>query len=175
LTAVFFDIDPTTVALTPVSAKLAGSTVYFGTSGVDGNVGGEWAYGSGLTGAPGNAGLGTSSSGFNLFGQANFNGDNLQGPAAVDGLQYGITSAGDDPATGNTPVTGENALIKNAVTFTFRTSGPDPIASIRNVSFQYGTGLTEPRITSIVPIPASVWSSFAMLGLLGIGQLRKKK
>jgi hypothetical protein len=84
LTALFFDIPG--VTLTPVSAALtAGSTVYFGPDG-GGNVGGEWAYASGLTGAPGSAALGASSSGFGLFGSGNFGGANLQDPDAVDGL-----------------------------------------------------------------------------------------
>src|SRR5262249_54506972 len=94
LTGLLFN---TPTALTPVSALLpAGSTVFFGPNG-GGNVGGEWAYA--FQG-------GTSSSGLGIFGNANFNGSNLQGPTAVDGLQYGITSAGDNLATGNQAVTG---------------------------------------------------------------------
>src|SRR4051812_28042109 len=58
LTAVFFDLSPTT-SLTPISASLGGSTVFFGPTG-GGNVGGEWAYKANLNSAPGNAGLGVS-------------------------------------------------------------------------------------------------------------------
>ena len=162
LTSVFFDLAPTTT-LTPISAMLGlGSVVYFGPNG-SGNVGGEWAYAGGLTGAPGNAGLGTSSTGLNLFGQANFNGSNLQGPTAVDGLQYGITSAGDNLTTGNAAVTGNFALIQNSVIFTlsgnpaFTTIGD---YTISNVSFQYGTDLSEPNVPgvfveTIVPEPTT--------------------
>ena len=104
LTALFFDIDGVTLA--PVSASLAsGSVVFFGSDG-GGDVGGEWAYASGLTGAPHGATQGISSTGLGLFGDANFGGTNLQDPLALDGLNYGVTSAGDDPSTGNTPVTG---------------------------------------------------------------------
>ncbi len=163
LTSVFFDLAPTTT-LTPVSAMLGlGSVVHFGPNG-GGNMGGEWAFGSGLIGAPGNAGLSTSSTGLGLFGQANFNGSNLQGPTAVDGLQYGITSAGDNVATGNTPVTGGFALIQNSVIFTlsgnpvFTTIGD---YTISNVSFQYGTALDEPNdpgvfVETNVPEPTAM-------------------
>lgn len=173
LTAVFFDIagfPPAT--LTPVSAALtAGSVVAFGTSDPGGVVGGEWAYGSSLSGAPGSAVLGTSSSGFGLFGSGNFPGTNLQGPAGVDGVQYGITSAGDNLATGNTPVTGTNALIKNSVTFTLTASTAFSESDISNVSFQYGTGLDEPNIPS-VPEPTTL---FALgTGLVALGAARKR-
>lgn len=180
LTSVFFDLAPTTT-LTPVSAMLGlGSTVFFGPIN-GGNMGGEWAFGSGLVGAPGNAGLGTSSSGFGLFGQANFLGANLQGPTAVDGLQYGITSAGDNLLTGNTPVTGGNALIQNSVIFTL--SG-NPVFTligdytISNVSFQYGTSLSDPNdpgvfVETIIPEPTTL--SICALLLIPLGsQLRRK-
>jgi hypothetical protein len=93
-----------------------------------------------------------------LFGSQDlFPGSNLQGPDAPDGLQYGITSAGDDTGTGNTPVTGENALIKNSVVFTLSglPVGFDPSASISNVVFQYGTALDEPHFPGI-PEPATL-------------------
>ncbi len=147
LTAVFFDINGV-APLTPSSAVLAGgSIVSFGLDG-GGNVGGEWAYASALVGAPGGATEGISSAGFGLFGAANFGGANLQGPAAVDGLQYGLTSAGDNLATGNAAVTGGFALIQNSVAFTLSGTFPggfDPsgTGTITNVRFQYGTSLTE--------------------------------
>lgn len=167
LTAVFFDVQGAG-ALTPLSALLSGgSTVFFGPDG-GGNVGGEWAYGSGLAGAPLGATLGISSSGLGLFGNANFNGANLQGPVAVDGLQYGITSAGDNTATGNAAVTGGNALIKNQVTFLLTGLGgiiPGQ-GNITNVSFQYGTALTEPNVP-VPPVPEP--STLLMLGSAFVG------
>jgi hypothetical protein len=186
LTAVFFDIPG--FSLTPVSALLnGGSTVLFGpTNG--GNMGGEWAYEEGLSGAPGSANRGISSSGYGLFGDSNFNGPSLHDPDAVDGLQYGITSLGDDPATGNTPVTGGNmanpvGLIKNSVVFTLTYgSGSLDLSKISKVSFQYGTGLNEPNVPGepngppppppggdppFVPEPTSVavWSLIVGLGV----------
>jgi len=148
LTAVFFDLagNPD---LTGASAILAsGSTIFFGVSDPGGVVGGEWAYGSHLSGAPAGATYGISSSGFGLFGNATFPGNNLQGPAAVDGVQYGITSAADDPGTGNRAVTGANALIHSSVVFTLRglPADFDPSSSISNVAFQYGTALSDPSL-----------------------------
>lgn len=153
LTGVFFNLagSPT---LVPVSGVVAsGSTVLFppsgNPSGTDpgGVVGGEWGYNTGLSGAPGGASQGISSTGLGLFGPDNlFPGSNLQEPESPDGLQYGIVSAGDDPSTGNTPVTGTNALIQNSVVFTL-TGLPgtfDVLTGVSNVFFQYGTSLSEP-------------------------------
>lgn len=136
LTAVFFDTDPT-VALKTGSATA--SAVVSGPATLD--VGGEWAY-RGDLGSP--ARVGISSSGLGLFGPHDvFGGLNLQGPASPDGLQYGITSASDNLATGNAAVTGGNALIQNSVVFTFTGASGLTDASFSNITFQYGTALTE--------------------------------
>ena len=177
LTAVFFDL-PGNPALTPVSAVLApGSTVLFGSAGPGGVVGGEWAYATGLSGAPGGAQKGLSSVGLGLFGPFDlFPGDNLAGPASPNGLQYGITSAGDDPAQGNWAVTGKDALIRNAVVFTL--SGlPEgfQLSGISNVSFQYGTDLEEPNFfPTHTPEPGSLALVLLGLGLLAGGALQRK-
>jgi hypothetical protein len=175
LTAMFFDPKPT---FSRVSAAVAsGSTVLFGITDPGNVVGGEWAFNQTLSGAPGLAALGISSSGLDLFAPSDvFPGTNLQGPGEPDGLQYGITSAGDNSATGNTPVTGTNALIQNAVLFTFSfTPTAFNAAEISDVSFQYGTALTDPNVPGLpptgqgdVPEPATliIWS---LLGLSGGG------
>jgi hypothetical protein len=187
LTSVFFRIAGNP-ALTPVSALLtAGSSVIFGPDG-GGNVGGEWAYASGLAGAPGGANAGISSSGLGLFGSGNFNGVNLQGPIAVNGMQYGIVSAGDNSATGNEPVTGTNAFIKNSVEFTLSglLPGFDPSVAISNVSFQYGTALLEANVPgvpvvldgpgpggNVLPVPGGL----PLLGtaVLALGFIRRRR
>lgn len=169
LTAIFFDLAGTP-SLTQVSATLhAGSAVHFGTTDPGDVVGGEWAYRGDLAGGTHGADFGIGSAGFSVFGPGDlFPGTNLQGPASPDGLQYGITSTGDDPLTGNTPVTGTNALIQDAVVF--RLSGLpvgfDPSQDVINITFQYGTNLNEPNF----PEPGSA----ALLITLGVIGLRRR-
>ena len=173
LTAVFFKLQDSST-LTAVSALLAnGSTVYFGPDG-GGNVGGEWAYESGLL-APNGANRGISSSGFGLFGAANFGGTNLTGPDVVNGGQYGITSAGDNMLTGNAKVTGGEALIKNAVVFKLSglsSSFQGSSSTITDVSFQYGTALSDPNLVVPEANPMFIWSGLA--SFLGICVWRRR-
>jgi hypothetical protein len=168
LTAVFFDIGGTPLALTRSSALVnAGSTVINAAQPAGGVVGGEWAYQSALAGAPHGADYGIGSAGFNLFGPGDlFPGANLDGPASPNGLEYGITTANDDPATNNG---GTNTpLIRNSVVFTLGglPAGFDPMSRISNISFQYGTGLDEPNL--FVPAPAAA-------GLLGLGLFARRR
>jgi hypothetical protein len=142
LTAVFFN---TTATLTPDSAALAaGSTVLFGiTEGADG-VGGEWAFKQGvLAGVTQNSGI--SSAGYGIFGSGDrFPGIDLDTPDAPNGLNYGITSASDNQATGNSKVTGDEPLIKNSVVFFldgWTLGNVDGLIS--GIRFQYGTALDE--------------------------------
>ena len=173
LTALFFDVTGD-LALTPVSAALsAGSTVFFGTTDPGGVVGGEWGYANGLAGAPHGANEGISSSGLGLFGGASFPGTNLEGPAALDGLQYGITSAGDNPATGNAEVTGNQALIQNSVLFQFLAPQGFSLDDISDVSFQYGTALTDTNISPPVPEPATI--VLLGLGVAGMAYRRVRR
>jgi hypothetical protein len=188
LTAIFFKLAGNPV-LTPVSAIVpASSSVSFGGTDPGGVVGGEWAYAAGLA-MPSGANSGISSSGFGLFGSANFPGTNLQGPAAVDGMQYGLASAVDDPTTGNAPVTGANAMIRNEVVFTLSglPVGFDPSAAgsidAESLFFQYGTSLTEPGFGNPgegdpppgqVPEPGSLLLLGSAFSLVALRRVRRR-
>jgi hypothetical protein len=168
LTGLFFSINGGP-ALTPVSALLgAGSVVIQDSAPTGGNVGGEWAYGAGLS-APGGATRGISSAGFGLFGDFNFNGPDLDSPNAVNGMNYGIVPASQLAGDGNGGMDGVGGFINNSVVFVLSYTGPDFAESaIGNVSFQYGTALTEPNVPGRPP-GDTVPDGGATVALLGLG------
>jgi hypothetical protein len=178
LNAVFFDITDAGVTLTPVSALLTtGSVILYDTLDSNGdpltdNVGGEWEYRSGLTGAPGAASQGIGSAGYNLFtSSGNFNGPDLDPPDAPNGMNYGLLSQSDDPLTGNAQVTGNNPLVQHSVTFTLSYTGTLTESGISNVSFQYGTSLGQPNLPGEPDEPAVIVPEPTSALLLGVGLL----
>jgi hypothetical protein len=185
LTGVFFTLagNPT---LTPVSAELGtGSTVLFPPKGgVGSSVGDEWAFGAKLKHAPAGANDGIASLGLGLFSKPNFPGPKIKTP--FNNLGFGITSAGDNSATGVKPVTGNYPLIDDSVVFTLAMPTNYVLGSITNVEFQYGTTLRGPEVsgilqtgpgTTLVPEPASlslVACGIGLLVLLQMGRLRSR-
>ena len=184
LTAVFFstggfDFTPGKATLASGSTVLHapkrdayGTRIYNGTY-AGGDVGAEWAYAAGLTGAPHGATQGVSSSGMDLFGPKDrFDTaprHDLQSPTSPDGLQYGITTAGDNKSTGNSNMTGKYALIQGPVNFTFVVESGFTLDSIANVSFQYGTCLGEPNVPGNPPAPPSLVPEPNSMVLVGLG------
>jgi hypothetical protein len=170
LSGVYFNINGGP-ALTPVSALLAAGSVVIqeNTPPAGGNVGGEWAYLSGLTGF-GGATRGISSSGMDdVFGNANFNGPDLSSPNAVNGMNYGIVPASQADGDGNGGMDGEDGFIRNSVVFVLSYNGADfSESAIGNVSFQYGTSQTQPNIPGRPP-GDTVPDGGATVALLGLG------
>jgi MYXO-CTERM domain-containing protein len=181
LTALFFNITGGAVSLSADSAVLGvGSSVFYDADGqpAGGVVGGEWGYKPGPLniGAPGSRGYGISSTGLNLFSASDrFPGDNLAPPAngSLNGLEYGILSAGDNTATGNGGVLGSGGLIKNAVVFTLGGAGANfDLSRITNVYFFYGTALGEGGYDgNLVPTPGAA----GLMGLAGLAAMRRRR
>ena len=174
LTALFFDIEGSPTLGRGSAILAAGSTILYGSTATSGNatdpvipggVGGEWAYAEGLLGAPWDVAYGIGSAGFGLFGPGDlFPGIDLDHPTSPDGSNYGITSAGDNPGTGNGGLM-DDPIIKNSVVFTLTGLQPDfELADIANVNFQYGTDLSDPNI----PIPEPATVSLLAFGIVGL-------
>ena len=176
LTGVFFNIAGNPV-ITPIAASLyTGSSIICKNTGHAGDcptqldpnglMNGEWAFKSNVNLR--NAKYGISSSGLGIFGPSDLfpNPTNLQGPVDPDGIQYGITTEGDNANTANGGLGGNN-LVKNKAQFKFALNGnADNFhpGKLSDISFQYGTATTEPYL--LVPEPASYL--LVSLGILGI-------
>lgn len=181
LTAVFFNLSGST-ALSPQSATSQGPTFLSSTQiNVAGtNVGGEWAYATFSDAQLPGINAGISSTGVNLFGSGNFSGGNLAGPDSVDGLQYGITTTGDNSSTGNGGLASKE-VTKHAVKFVLTVPSGFSLSQISGVLFQYGTSLSEPRVPSDpsappppgVPEPATLL--LAAMALLGATAAQRRR
>ncbi|MEJ5171102.1 MAG: XDD4 family exosortase-dependent surface protein [Fimbriimonadales bacterium] len=186
LTGLFWTL-PNPVALAPVSASRNGSVVWQSGSilaGVPNDVGGEWAYQSGLNYASTTGVFGVSAAGLGLFGPGDrFNpSQNLNGPVGVGGLEYGILpNLASWPSDANAPVAAA-PLVSNSVTFVFSTGGSELSALPTNVWGQYGTGLYEPSLQLTggsvqpqgVPVPEPVTVGLGA-GVLAAAALRRRR
>ena len=177
LTGVFFNIQGGNPILTPFSATLAPGSTVKDINPDPTNLGGEWAYKTGLS-VGGEFTRGISSSGLGLFGPGDrFPGPNLQGPDNPDGIQYGITTLNDPDDTGSGNDKGGilgSQMARNSVVFLLGGIGAgfDPYTAFYEVRFQYGTSLSEPSFendyrgtNTRVPQPASL--ALLVFGALG--------
>jgi hypothetical protein len=176
LLAVWFDA---THSLSPVSASLNGSSVFYGSLT---NVGDGWGYYSALAGGGHGMNNGITAAGFGIGGgHSNFSGAHN----SLGGLNYGLLSAGDNPATGNTGVKGHGPLINDSVQFTLTAGSGFNLSELGNtVVFQYGTSLNEPSFSGTLqtsetgpPSPTPEPGTLLMVGsgMLGMaGVLRCK-
>jgi PEP-CTERM motif len=170
LSAVWFDV---THALTPSSANLNGSSVYYGSLL---NVGDGWGHYSGLAGSGQGKNDGITAVGFGIGGgHSNFSGANN----SLGGINYGLLSAGDNTGTGNAGVTGHGPLILDSAQFVLTTGSGFNLSELGNtVVFQYCSGLTDTSYTGYGPnAPTPEPGTLALLGsgIIGLaGVLRRK-
>lgn len=126
-------------------------------------LGQQWEYLSGLSGAPGNAADGISSSGFGIFGQGNFAANGV----AVDGSPYALLSAGYDGSTGD-GLKSQGPYIQDSMVFTLSGFNGD-LSSINDVIFQYGTTLGgDSSFEGIPTMPEPNFGLGAALSLLPV-------
>jgi hypothetical protein len=164
LTGVFFS---GATGLTPVSATAgSGSLEWAGKHSAapesSSILGTEWAYASG-SGAPAGAASGIVSAGYWVPGHGNFAspGDML------DGSAYGIISAGY--AGSDKDGLGNRQYIQDSMVFVLSGFSGN-VDNISDITFQYGTGLTDPNLPvlstipmpepttlALVPVMATVW------------------
>jgi hypothetical protein len=186
LTGLQFNFGNNTVVLTPVSATIAAGSILNAANCTDGcgpattNVGGEFAFKSGLSG--GNYGI--SSTIHNDSGQfttPSFGGPNLDDPNVVDGINFGIVQQiGFDPDATDTIFASE-PMIQDQVVFVFSGVSSHHAIELGLVAFLYGT---QPANTVVdCSLPACLTPGIALpeptglswLGLIAAGALSTRR
>jgi hypothetical protein len=202
LTAFFFTVSGATLSDPTAYLTADSSLVNYSvrpaqelTSGSTVNVGGDWAYKSGLTSSYLGSGsyYGVSAAGLNLFGNADIidpnttpwapgtSKDGFGGGVPPDGPAMGIIPDGTYSPNGGSTSVNNNPVIQNAVVFTFQITGT--ITSIDAARFQYGTRLTETHLDAtdvrtpppgVAPLPGVAVAGFVLLSGVGLKGLRRR-
>jgi hypothetical protein len=168
-------LNPT---LVPVSATVAPGSSILGTCSVVScvgvsNVGGEFGFAHQALGFPGGTQWGIASSGYLSTGLpgnlGNFNGVNLDGPASLNGINFGLVSAaaGYNPNGGLAGV----PVIQGGAVFVLSGANGLLPSDIVAGNFQYGTSFSELNVLDDVPVTISQVPEPASVALLGLGLL----
>jgi hypothetical protein len=168
LTGLFFNSN---YAFDPNSAARNGSSMYYGYTSDPGK---GWGYATGVNAQGMNSAI-SASGAVSGLGYSNFSSTSQY----LDGLNYGILSAGDNPYTGNSGVIYKGPLFKSSLQFTL--SAPDEFAldDIGSlIVFQYGTSLSEISFSGYsnppaVPEPGTVLLLGTGMCALALSQRRK--
>jgi hypothetical protein len=141
LTGLSFLLNGLDPALTPVSAISPNAIVNSADcdahpcTGTNVNVGGEWGYQHNFGGKEGLSSAGYLTTG-NPGNLGNFNGQNLQDPNSLDGIEFGVISGTHGPFNGGLS---SQALIDDTVVLTLTGVSGFTESQIGSVSFLYGT------------------------------------
>lgn len=179
LTGLFWNMTDSSgdaVSLTPVSASVnAGSSLIGCLFFCGSDISRHWGYTEASN--PTGTGHGVGASGLGgVFGAH----DPFNGTGSLQGIDWGIVSAGDNPWTGNGGIWTGLPLVKNAVLFNFTFSGDASNFKFDDVRFQYGSKLNEPSLCGdpvSTPTATPEPASYALIGagLLVLGAIRRKR
>jgi hypothetical protein len=178
LTGVFFDFSGAAGLAPETATASAGSIEWDGGAGAgtpypaptSAVLGGEWAYGTGsIGGGPAGINAGIVSSGYYTPGHGNFPNGNPAG-VALDGSSFGILSAGY-AGSNMDGLKSQGPYVQNSIDFIL--SGfSGSVSGISDVSFQYGTSLSEPNLPAVVPEPGI--ATLVSFGAAALLMLRRK-
>jgi len=185
LTAVFFNLASNQAlnnTAAGTSALVAPGSVVTGDSQPPGgDVGGEWAYKQGtLAGVSQHYGI--SSTGVNIFGPGDrWNGNDLDPPASPNGVNYGLSTFGDNPNTHNGGL--DEPLIQNSAVFILSGYSGLIASDVSNIRFQYGTDLSESHFGGtpgtppggIVAVPVPAGAFLFVVGGACLAMVRRRR